>query len=129
MNCQHCGVQAANFHYQANINGQTTEFSLCQDCAEALQGSVFAGQRANASVFFGNRRSGMRPEGFTQRSFAPPVVPEPSEAKIPLEADETLKQRRHVNACRAEMQSAIEAENFERAAELRDELHRLEQSE
>ena len=47
---------------------------------------------------------------------------------IPTEADATLKQRRALNALRQEMQAAVEGEDFERAAELRDEIDRLEQS-
>jgi len=140
-------MEAAQFHYQANINGQMTELHLCQDCASALQGAAFAGQTAKLGAFSdlfsddlfsksllgeafrGNRRGMVRPGDSAARTFVPPTVPEPAETKIPLEADEVLKQRRHLNACRAEMQSAIETENYERAAELRDELYRLEQSE
>jgi len=50
----------------------------------------------------------------------------PQKPLVPLEADDTLRQRRALNALRQEMQTAIEAEKFERAAELRDELYRLE---
>jgi len=146
MNCQKCGVQNASFHYQVNINGQMHEIDLCTTCAAELQGAVrsggnerfggfsdlFSGGLFGGSlleqVFLGNRPgvNQMRDSAFVQP--APRVVPEPSEAKIPLEADVSLKQRRQLNALRAELGAVIEAENFERAAELRDEIHRLEEA-
>lgn len=52
--------------------------------------------------------------------------PEEARAPVPFEADDTLKQRRELNALRQEMQTAIDTENFERAAELRDEIYRRE---
>jgi len=145
MNCQQCGVQNANFHYQVNINGQMHEIDLCADCAAELQGAVRSGGAARfggfsdlfsgglfggslmEEAFLGNRPGMSRTRELPLSHTAPRVVPEPSEAKIPLEADVALKERRHLNALRAELGAVIEAENFERAAELRDEIHRLEQ--
>jgi len=145
MNCQQCGVQGASFHYQVNINGQVHELDLCADCAAELQGAVrsggtsrlgglsdlFSGSLFGGSLleqaFLGNRPGVNQARESTRLHATPHVVPEPSEAKIPLEADMSLKERRQLNALRAELRSVIEAENFERAAELRDEIHRLEQ--
>ena len=45
---------------------------------------------------------------------------------IPAEADDILKERRARNALRQELQTAVEREDFERAAELRDEIDRRE---
>ena len=145
MNCQQCGIRDAGFHYQANINGARIELNLCVACAHELQGAVRSGGAARLGGFadlfsgesfggslleqalFGDRRGVSQPN---RSGFMPPtpqVVPEPSEAKIPLEADVSLKQRRQLNALKAELAAVIEAQNFERAAELRDEIHRLEQ--
>jgi len=51
----------------------------------------------------------------------------PERARVPLEADGRLKQRREINVLRQRMQAAVEAEDFARAAELRDEIYKLEQ--
>ena len=146
MNCQQCGVQNASFHYQVNINGQMHEIDLCADCAAELQGAVrsggagrfgglsdlFSGSLFGGSLleqaFLGNRPGMNQGRGSAFAHTASHVVPEPGEAKIPLEADVSLKERRHLNALRAELGSVIAAENFERAAELRDEIHQLEQT-
>jgi len=151
MTCQHCGAREASFHYQSKINGQLSEHHLCADCAQSLEGvfsraaaqpmdifsdffgnSLLGGSLFGDAPFSGNRRSAranlfapVQPE-----TFAPaPPTPEPSEAKIPLEADASLKQRRHANQLRAELQTAIAEEDFEQAATLRDEIHRLDQGE
>jgi len=49
-------------------------------------------------------------------------TPASERVRIPAEADDTFKQRRLHNALRQELQTAIEQENFERAAEIRDEM-------
>jgi len=143
MNCQQCGVHNASFHYQANINGARVELNLCAACAHELQAAVHSGRAIRfggisdesfgdsllEQALFRTRRgvnNTSRDSGFMPP--ASPVVPEPSEAKIPLEADVSLKRRRQLNAHKAELGAAIEAQNFERAAELRDEIHRLEQA-
>ena len=136
MTCQHCNAHATTFHYTGNINGQIIEQHLCANCAAILQNTAFAERTANLGAFselfsdsfFGNRRNAMRTERSAFAPIAPPVVPEPGEAKIPLIADADLKARRALNQLRAELESAVEAENFERAAELRDEIYRLEQA-
>jgi len=128
MNCQQCGVNSANFHYQANINGQIIQLNLCEACAHELQGAVFAGGALRLGGLSGTLFGERHRAGRSILPTADQIVPEPSEAKIPLEADATLKQRRVLGALRAELSSEIEMENFERAAELRDEIHRLEQA-
>jgi len=152
MKCQHCLGSEANFHYKSNINGEITERHLCADCARTVEHGLFAGALARPMEGFGNLFSGsllggklfggggfgLRPSfALPQReaeevcqsacgscqTAGPAADAHPS---VPLEADEALKQRRAHNALRQEMQTAIEAENFERAAEIRDELQGLE---
>ena len=135
MKCQHCLIHEATFHYRSNINGQIAEQHLCADCAGHTEGGLFAHTLANpmeallggglfdVQSFFAPAHRGLGP--------APQRIstgnPTPQEENIPPEADDALKQRRALNALRQEMQTAIEAERFERAAEIRDELYRLEQ--
>jgi len=147
MKCQHCLVQEANFHYKNNINGTLSEGHLCADCAQETEGNLFAGALLGPMEMlgglFGGSALGRSLLGgglFDVHSpFAPPrqgllapvsrIPVEPGAAEgavVPQEAEEALKQRRALNCLRQEMQTAIELEQFERAAELRDEIARLE---
>ena len=133
MKCQHCGNHEANYHYRSNINGAVTDLHLCQACAREI-GGVFAGaglSRSMEAIFGGNFFS--RPLGAsmpltigTAVQAPPRTQTEPGEANIPAEADESLRRRRELNQIRGEMEAAVKADNFERAAELRDEIYRLE---
>ena len=114
MYCKHCGTKEARVHFRSNVNGQVIDRHLCTDCAAILQGAVFGGFGA------------MRPGEYVH---TPAVVPEPRESRIPLEADLGFRKRRHLGQLQAELQSAIAAEQFERAADLRDEIHQLERAE
>jgi len=117
------------------INGRLSERHLCADCAQHVEGSLFAHTLTSpmeallgaglfdVQSFFAPARRGLE----TTSQHAPVERPVPQENRIPVEADDALKQRRTYNALRQNMQTAIEAEQFERAAEIRDELHRLEQ--
>lgn len=43
MKCQHCGKNEVNVHLRQSINGQTSEYALCSECAEKLGvGGMFA---------------------------------------------------------------------------------------
>ncbi|MCL2827876.1 MAG: UvrB/UvrC motif-containing protein [Oscillospiraceae bacterium] len=132
MKCQNCGVIDASYHYRSNINGTVTEQHLCVACAQNVENPI----GALADFFGGNLFVTQRPRGVFFVPFAqempgltqPPPTPalEPKELEIPAEADDALKHRRQVNQLRQEMETAITAENFERAAELRDEIQRLD---
>ena len=144
MKCQHCLLREANFHSRSNINGQITERHLCAECAGALEGGFFAGALTGPmealfqasplrSPLFGGGLMGAHtpfaplrrgPELLLER--IPLETPGPQRALVPTEADESLKQRRALNVLRQEMERAVEAEDFERAAQLRDEISRLE---
>jgi len=130
MKCEHCLIHEATFHYRSNINGQIAEQHLCTHCAQAIEGGLFAhAPVAPMDALFGGGLFGLTP----QRTGRPVCVPYKSAPPVgdaalgvPLIADDSLKRRRALNALRQEMQTAIEREHFERAAELRDEIHRME---
>jgi len=81
-------------------------------------------------------------DSFFRSTFSYPVIPGMAggyrqvapirsnleEKVIPLDAGAEIKNRRELNVLRGEMEAAIKAENFEKAAELRDEIHRKEKS-
>lgn len=155
MKCENCGKNEVTFVYQSNVNGQVTEKRLCAECAEKLgytQRLAAQGQRMMRGLF----GSGLFEDFFTpvpsllgglnrlledpfDDFFADmPALGAPAEAKqeapkaqealLEQEEQNEISRKRQLNALRMEMQKAVQEENFERAAELRDQIHSLEQN-
>lgn len=153
MKCEHCGKNEVSFVYQSNINGQVEAIRLCQGCAEELgylQKITAHNQRMMQNFFsrdglFGNSLWGdfFTPSFMGRREW---LLDDPFEdffTKMPAlgTAEQEKKQEkplveekeqsrfsrmRELNALRMEMKKAIRQENFERAAELRDQIRMLE---
>ncbi len=146
MKCQKCGNNNATFHYRANINGQKTEQHLCAECAEK---AGYTEERIFGADMFDSMFSNFFDGFFTPfgRSFFPefgrimmPVITIPqieyvvknddgqSREKVPTATDEEMKRRREINIIREQMNAAVKEENFEKAAELRDRIRKLEKN-
>ena len=132
MKCQKCGRNEVNFHYSSAVNGHVTQMHLCSQCAS--QSGYNVGQ------MFGNMftLSDVFP---LQSLMAIPVLQ--LETRHPfteqqctcngcgtltpdvknIEVDEKLLQKRELNK---QMRIAAENEEFEKAAEIRDKLKKLE---
>lgn len=143
MKCQHCGKNDATFYYRSNVNGRVTEQHLCADCAAKLGYS----QAVPAMSLFdddfftrpfrvfepllgglGTRLLTEFPEPVDVRQEARAAVAEPERVEPGLvdgAEQERLQRERQRNALQAQMRTAIETENFEEAARLRDELKKL----
>ena len=155
MKCENCGKNEVTFVYQSNVNGQITEKHLCAECAERLgytQRLAAQSQRMMRGLFGGglfddfftpvpsllSRMNRMLEDPFDDFFADMPALGAPVEQrqeaqKSPdtlLEGAEQnqLAKTRQLNALRMEMQKAVGEENFERAAELRDQIHALEQN-
>ncbi len=153
MKCENCGKNEVAFVYQSNINGHVTEKHLCSECAEKLgytQKIAAHSQRMMRSLFSNSlfedfftpyptllgRMSRMLEDPFDDFFTDMPALGAPAEVKqeSPKSQDALLEQAeqdqiaktRQLNALRMEMQRAVSEENFERAAELRDQIHSLE---
>lgn len=159
MKCENCGKEEVNFHFTSNINGNITEKHLCAECAGKLGYTDKPAVRPEASFedifmeLFGakpNRRvfSGY---GLMLPTFIIPtmgmLVPntgyaeeaeETEEAEkvksekpvqIKPEIDAEMQKRREVNILRGQMKQAAEAEDYEKAAALRDSIKKLENGE
>jgi protein arginine kinase activator len=144
MKCENCGKNEANYHYRSNINGKVTERHLCSECAGKLgyEENVFAGVGSMFenmfSDFFGRTERylssfspwpGMR---LTMPALFMPSIEIQAENEQPAEkapADPELKKAREINALRGQMAEAVEKEEFEKAAEIRDKIRELEKSE
>ncbi len=148
MKCQNCGKNEATFYYKSNINGRVMESHLCPECARQL-GLVQDMRRPMMSSFWDDDDFFTRPfrmlepllGGFGSRlltEFPEPVdvtqqarraAEEPREDNL-VQGDEReqLSRRRQRNALETQLRHAVETENFEEAARLRDQLRSLPQA-
>ena len=154
MKCENCGKNEVTFVYQSNIKGKVTEKHLCSECAEKLgyTQKIAAHSQRMMQNFFGNSLFG---SSFFDDFFSPmpslmgrmledpfddfftdmpalcaaPVQQEAQKKTDDLvgkEEQSRFAYMRKLNALKMEMKKAVHQENFERAAELRDEIHALE---
>lgn len=137
MKCEHCGRSDATFHYRSNVNGTVQQAHLCESCAREL------GYETEMTMDFGgfsdlfSMVSGdfFAPRFLTPTRFTPAaqrtlqVLPREEEHEKPLlneEEQRAFRRRREENALRVALDEALDAEDYEKAATLRDELRRLE---
>ena len=138
----------ATFYYKSNINGRVMESHLCPECARQL-GLVQDMRRPMMSSFWDDDDFFTRPfrmlepllGGFGSRlltEFPEPVdvtqqarraAEEPREDNL-VQGDERekLSRQRQRNALETQLRHAVETENFEEAAKLRDQLRSLPQA-
>ena len=130
MKCENCGKNEANFVYRSSINGRTEEYHLCQACAEKL---------GYTQRFFEQRPSIMDSLDSPFDDFfedmpaigAAPVQEIREEKRDDLmsgEEQSRFSYLRQMNALKQAQKKAIHEEDFERAAQLRDEIHELEEA-
>lgn len=148
MKCENCGRNEANFVYRSSINGRTEEHHLCQACAEKLGYTRrFFDQRPSVmDSFFGNNSFFSSMPSLMGRMLespfddffdtmpaigAAPVQEVQEEKKDNLMSHEDQNRfsyLRQKNALKQAQEKAIAEEDFERAAQLRDEIHKLEEA-
>ena len=148
MKCQNCGKNEATFYYRSNINGRVMESHLCPECARQL-GLVQDMRRPMMSSFwddddlftrlfrmlepllggFGSRLLTEFPEPVDVTQQARRAAEEPREDNL-VQGDERekLSRQRQRNALETQLRHAVETENFEEAAKLRDQLRSLPQA-
>lgn len=138
MKCEHCGRNEATFFYKSSVNGRVTQVHLCQDCARHM-GYTDSLRRSMQPMslfgdgFFGSAFSLLAPfmDGFGTRmltEFPEPGEPRQQEEKSGLvdkAQQDALRSERRRNALQEQLKSAVESENYEEAARLRDELRAL----
>ena len=134
MKCSKCGKNEVNFFYKSNINGEVTEQTLCTECAEemGLMRDVFAESRRMMRGFFEDSFERIMPRfSLGARDFL--RLGERNEepcscgkCETMAEADPELVKRREISALRHQMKMAADAEDFEKAAELRDKIRSME---
>lgn len=152
MKCEKCSNEAT-FHYQSNINGEKTETHLCADCAKTEGFGEILSYRPS-SVFdsffsepFGSLMGSFFSEpfgSFMGRGLLAPTMTLPqikvivgdtdtstkaeekSADNVPEDAGEEVRSRRELMVLKHQLKTAVRAEEFEKAAELRDKIREIE---
>ena len=150
MKCEHCGKNEVNFVYQSNVNGHVEQARLCGECAEKLgytQAVAAHRDRMMQSFFGGGLLDGFFSPGphllgspfFGEDIFedffrqmpalgAPAKAQEVQEKPLVEEKEQSrFAKMRQLNALRLEQKAAVLREDFEKAAQLRDQIRELEQ--
>ena len=147
MKCQNCGKNEATFYYKSNINGRVMESHLCPQCARQL-GLVQDMRRPMMSSFWDDDDFFTRPFRMLEPllgGFGSPLLTEfpepvdvtrqaqqavaeaPEDALVDKAEQERFSLQRQRNALQTQLCHAVEAEDFESAAKLRDQLKALPQ--
>ncbi len=148
MRCSKCGSNEAVFFYSTDINGEKSRGCLCAGCAreEGLTGSDMGfgsfGEMLGGmfSDFFAPERSLLRSFGSfgaPMRSIMAPSMAVPAasagyapcgeaESRIPADAGADIKRRRELGELRELLNAAVQADDYEKAAELRDKLRAMD---
>ena len=132
MKCERCGQREATFYYQSNINGKVTQVHLCPECAAELGYT-----RGMSNSFRSFRRSFFDPfsllEDFGMLSnrmteFPAAGIEDTPDTPVGLvgrDEEVRLQKERQRNALENQLKAAVDDENYEEAARLRDELKKL----
>ncbi len=135
MLCEKCRVNEANVHISKNINGRATELHLCESCAresgELLSMNQFLGNFFESVMPLRVRRVAYMPDGSpSDNKYAgcedcvediPAYKPEGRMPPVRNSGGEKLAELKD------RLKAAVEKEEFERAAVLRDEIRKLEE--
>ena len=141
MKCERCGRNEATFYYQSNINGRVTQVHLCPDCAaelgytSRLEQSFRPFRRSFFDPFslledFGMLSNRMTefPAPLEEAARAAAGIPESPDVPAGLVGQDEavrLQKERERNALETQLKNAVDSENYEEAARLRDELKKL----
>jgi protein arginine kinase activator len=167
MICQECGERQATLHFTKIINGEKTEFHICEACAkekgEALPGlnnsfsihNLLSGllnfdtpsgvvnqnvtkplQCSNCGLTYSQfSRSGRFGCAHCYKSFGDRLEPLfrkvhsgniAHHGKIPRRSGHLIQMRREIQDLKKQLEQSIAEEEFENAAQLRDQIRQIE---
>jgi protein-arginine kinase activator protein McsA len=120
MLCSHCNKNEAESIVYLDYMGQKSEMYLCGECMNNM--------RQYMSGFYRQFSKGIEPNGEPQTPVPEEVKPEPCEegAVFPIDAGDAIRDRRRLGELKAKLTSAIQREEYEEAAALRDEIAKIE---
>ncbi|WP_025690717.1 UvrB/UvrC motif-containing protein [Paenibacillus zanthoxyli] len=168
MLCQECGVRPATLHFTKIVNGEKTEFHICENCARE-KGELIPGTSGGFSIHSllsglldlegaskGKSTAEPKPHevrceecGMTYGQFSKlgrfgcsscykyfdkgldPLIKRVHGStshvgKIPKRIGAQIQFKRQIDELKEQLQQAIVEEEFESAAELRDQIRKLE---
>ena len=154
MICERCQQKQASVHLQQIINGNKTERHFCKDCAAKFEMPISLDQFFQG--FIGSIASSPKAAGATCQkcgfsykrfrdsgrlgckecypAFRNELVSllkhlhgsSEHQGKFPKKAGAELLSKRHIKTLRQQLNKAVESEEYEDAARLRDEIKRFE---
>lgn len=156
MKCEHCGKNEVTFVYRSSINGSVTEKHLCGECAQQLGYARKLTEHSQKMMrnfwsddFFGrsllddffspmpslmDRMNRMLESPFEDffaempalGSVSPQTEQKEEQQLVEQEEQSRFAEIRKKNALRMELKKAVRQEEYERAAQLRDQIRALE---
>ncbi len=163
MLCEKCGQREATSHFKQTINGKTTVYHVCAQCAEQMGlNNLFHGFHFNIGDMFGGLlgsvSSGSAPS--LERKVCPechsdlksisetgrmgcarcyttfrnellPTIEQlhgrvNHQGKLPRSAGEEARKKAQLNSLKKKLEEAIRTQDFEHAAQYRDEINAIE---
>ena len=124
--CYNCGHNEADSRLLVNYMGHSAEVYLCTGCLEGFKEyatSILKEAREKGSMPFA------QPYAWPNFELKAPehvVVGKTGGDAFPLDAGEEIKCRRRLGELREKLRAAVQAEDYETAAALRDEIYRME---
>lgn len=169
MFCQECGKKPATLHFTKIVNGEKTEFHICEACAREkgdipgspnsfsihslLSGILDFDPTVSKGLPNMKQQESIRCSncGLTYTQFSKigrfgcsncynafserlnPLIKRihgniTHSGKIPKRSGSKIQTKRQIEQLRAELQGSIEAEEFEKAAQIRDQIRELERT-
>ena len=169
MFCQECGKKPATLHFTKIVNGEKTEFHICEACAREkgdipgspnsfsihslLSGILDFDPTVSKGLSNMKQQESIRCSncGLTYTQFSKigrfgcsncynafseglnPLIKRihgniTHSGKIPKRSGSKIQTKRQIEQLRAELQGSIEAEEFEKAAQIRDQIRELERT-
>jgi protein-arginine kinase activator protein McsA len=130
MRCSHCNKNEAESIVYLDYMGQKSELYLCGECMESMRQYVNGLYRQFRGD--GSQNAEPQPEAEASAPFESPSesepVPEPRAegGAFPDDAGDAIRDRRQLAELRAKLRAAIQKEDYEQAAALRDEIAEVE---
>lgn len=153
MLCQNCHKRPANVHFTQKINGKTAEMYLCEQCANE-KGQISFGAPLNIYDFFSTmapvsqeqscEKCGMSYSDFQKtgklgcdrcyelyQDKIKPLIKRlhgniEHTGKIPDKVLDSIKAGREIENLKELLNKAVQAEEYEKAAEIRDRIKAIE---
>lgn len=124
MLCQHCNKNESDYRFLVNLGNETGMVHLCVECTDELR-HQFQDFCQNWQLYLGQQNSSAgTPDASVMERFGFPLLPrrELGADPFPLDAGEDIRRRRRVSELQAKLRNAVNAEDYETAAHLRDEI-------